>query len=312
MYLQQLITFCRVVESGSLTRAGELLNLSQPAVTRQVAALEAEYHSTLLERQGRSLRLTPAGQVVYSHARRILTVLEQSKEAVAALAHPERGQVSIACVTTVGLFTLPALLRSFSEQYPDVRFRIWSGRINGVMDHVLEGEADLGLVTMPVTHPRLDSVPLFRDPVVLVAAPDLAQRLPQPLPLEQLAELEMITYQAPSRFRTVIEAHLEEAGVYPRVAMEFDSHEAVKTMVQLGYGVALVPESAVLDVLESGRLVTLQVQGLPQFARTTSMVLKRDAVGRSPAAANFIRLVLERYGGADLPHVAPPEPEPGA
>lgn len=297
MLLQQLITFSRVVEAGSLTRAGELLNLSQPAVTRQIAALEEEFGGPLLERHGRTLKLTPAGNVVLRHARRVIQALAQCREEVVGLAHPARGEVSIAAVTTVGLFTLPALLRSFSGQYPDVRFRIWSGRINGVLDHVLEGDADLGLVTMPVTHARIDSIPLFADPVVLVAAPDLAGSLPDPLPLARLAELQMISYQAPSRFRTVVEAHLEEAGLYPEVTMEFDSHEAVKTMVEMGYGVAMVPRSAVMGELEAGRLVTLQVEGLPEISRTTCMLLRREAPARTPAAANFIKLVLAAYAG---------------
>lgn len=301
MILQQLITFCRVVEAGSFTRAGELLNLSQPAVTRQVAALEAEFGTVLLERQGRSLHLTPAGQVVYHHARRAAAVVEACRAEVAMLAHPDRGHISVAAVTTTGLFTLPALMAEFNARFPHVRFHVWSGRVAGVMDRVLEGESDLGLITTPVTHPRLDAVPLFRDRVILVAAPPVAAPLAQPLPLEQLAELEMISYQAPSRFRTLVEAALEQVGVYPQVAMEFDSHEAVKTMVLLGYGVAMVPESAVSAELAAGQLVEVQVQGLPEIARTTCMLLRRDGGSRSPAVANFIKLVLDRYTGRRQP-----------
>ncbi len=301
MLLQQLITFCRVVETGSFTRAGELLNLSQPAVTRQVAALEDEFGGQLLERQGRSLHLTPSGQVVYHHARQAAAVVEACRAQVAMLSHPDRGHVHVACVTTTGLFTLPSLMAQFNAQYPAARFHVWSGRVADVMDRVLEGESDLGLVTMPVTHPRLDSLPLFRDRVILVAAPHVAQDLPNPIPLEVLAELEMIGYQAPSRFRTLVEATLEQVGVYPQVAMEFDSHEAVKTMVVLGYGAAMVPESAVSAELRSGALVELQVQTLPEIARTTCMLLRRDGGARGPAVTNFIRLVLDHYTGKAAP-----------
>lgn len=295
--LQHLLTFCRVVESGSFTRAGELLNLSQPAVTRQVAALEAEIGQPLLDRQGRHFHLTPAGEVVYEQGRRVVGILEQLRNEVAHLSDPNQGQVSIACVTTTGLFTLPTLLTEFSKEYPDVRFRVWSGRIPGVIDRVLNGEADLGLVTMPVSHSRLDSIPLFQEPVILVAAPGLAERLPKPLKPEHLAELDMILYQSPSRFRTVVEAHLEAAGVVPRVAMEFDNHEAVTTMVVLGYGVAMVPLAAVVEELESGQLVELQVENLPPLQRTTCLILRRDQPTRPQAAGNFINLVLDRYSG---------------
>lgn len=295
MLLQQLVTFARVVELGSFTRAGELLNLSQPAVTRQVAALEVEFGVQLLERAGRRVAPTPAGQVLYGHARRIAALVERARLDVLSLSHPERGQVSVATVTTVGLFTLPSLLAEFRRRYPQVRVQVWSGRTDGVLDRLLDGNADVGLLSAPIAHPRLDCMPLFEDPVVLVAAPEVAESLPSPLPLEQIAELDMILYQSPSRFRTLVEAALEEAGAYPQVAMEFDSHEAVTTAALGGYGVALVPNEAVQDELADGRLVRIQVAGLPEINRTTCLVRRRNGP-ELPAVANFVRLTLERYG----------------
>ncbi|MFO7171354.1 MAG: LysR family transcriptional regulator [Bacillota bacterium] len=300
MLLQHLLTFCRVVEAGSFTRAGELLNLSQPAVTRQVAALEAEVGQPLLDRQARHLHLTPAGEVVYREGRRVVAILEKLREEVARLSDPDQGQVSVACVTTTGLFTLPSLLKEFSRRYPGVRFRVWSGRIPGVIDRVLDGEADLGLVTMPVSHTRLECIPLYEEPIIPVAAPEFAATLPRPLEVRHLSELDMILYQAPSRFRTIVEAHLEAAGVVPRVTMEFDNHEAVTTMAKLGYGVAMVPMAAVAEELAEGSLVQLEVVGLPPLKRTTSLILRKEDQARSRAAQNFINLILEKYGGQAL------------
>lgn len=295
MLLQQLITFARVVELGSFTRAGELLNLSQPAVTRQVAALEREFGAPLVQRAGRKIAVTPAGQVVYSYARRVASLVERARVDVLALSHPERGQVSVAAVTTVGLFTLPGILDEFRRRYPLVRIRVWSGRTDGVLDRLLDGNADVGLLSAPIAHPRLECIPLFDDPVVLVAAPELARALPDPLPLEALAEVDMILYQSPSRFRTLVEAWLEQAGAYPRIAMEFDSHEAVRAAALAGYGVAVVPYEAVQEEIAAGRLVRLRVTGLPEINRSTCLVRRRGAAD-PPAVENFVRLVLERYG----------------
>ncbi|MFN8556075.1 MAG: LysR family transcriptional regulator [Dehalococcoidia bacterium] len=239
MLLQQLETFARVVELGSFTRAGELLSLSQPAVTRQIAALEREFGAPLVERSGRGIAVTPAGQVVYGAARRVAAQVERARVDVSSLSHPERGVVSVAAVTTVGLFTLPTLLAEFRERYPQVRFQVWSGRTDGVLNRVLDGNADVALLSAPIAHPRLDCTSLFDDPVVLVAAPVVARALPQPLPLERLADLDMILYQSPSRFRTLVEAALDAAGAYPHIAMEFDSHEAVRAAAVAGYGVAM-------------------------------------------------------------------------
>ena len=294
MLLQQLLTFARVVELGSFTRAGELLNLSQPAVTRQVAALEREFGTPLIERSGRRVSATPAGQIVYGHARRIAALAERARVDVLSLSHPERGQVSVAAVTTVGLFTLPGLLTEFRQRYPHVRFQVWSGRTDGVLDRLLEGHADVGLLSAPIAHPRLECIPLFDDPVVLVAAPSVARTLPSPLSLEDLTELDMILYQAPSRFRTLVEAALEQAGAYPRIAMEFDSHEAVRAAALGGHGVAVVPLEAVQADIAAGALARLHIGGLPPIHRVTCLVQRRGAAAL-PAVANFVRLTLERY-----------------
>lgn len=311
MLLQQLITFSRVAEERSYTRAAELLNLSQPAVTRQVAALEAELGALLTEGAGRGFRLTPAGDVVFRYAREVVALVDRCHEEVRALSDPERGQVSVACVTTVGLFTLPSLIVDYRRRYPDVHIRVWSGRLDGVLDRLLNGTADLGLTSSPVLHPRLMSLALFEDPVIPVAAASVAKTLPDPMPVALLTELDMILYEAPSRFRTLVDAAFAQVGVYPRISMEFDSHEAVRTAVSLGYGVALVPQEAVTAELESGALVRLRVEGLPTISRTTSLVLRRHDPGRLPAVINFLRLTLSRYREASEPSASPPDDSAG-
>jgi DNA-binding transcriptional LysR family regulator len=292
--LEQMATFSRVVEEGSFTRAGELLNLSQPAVTRQVAALEREMGVPLIERAGRKLVVTPAGQIVHQHAAAIAALVERARSEVASVAHPEEGQVSVAAVTTVGLSTLPSVLAEFRERYPRVRFRLLSSRTDSVLERVLAGHADIGFVSAVVAHPRLVSVPLFEDPVVMVAAPDIAKGLGNPLPLEQLAELDMILYEAPSRFRTLVDAALEQAGAYANVAMEYDSHEAVRSAALASWGVAMMPLEGVQSEIADGRLVRLRVDGLPDIQRTICLVRRRGAP-ELPAVENFVRLVLDRY-----------------
>ena len=304
--MQHLITFARVVELGSFTRAGDLLSLSQPAVTRQVAALEQEFGVPLIERGGRGIAVTPAGQLVYTYARRIMSQLERVKLDILSLSHPERGQVSVAAVTTVGLFTLPQLLAEFRRRYPLVRFQVWSGRTNGVLDRLLEGNADVGLLSAPIEHPRLECIRLFDDPVVLVAAPSVARVLPDPLPLEGLAGLDMILYEAPSRFRTLVDASLEQAGAYVHIAMEFDSHEAVRSAALAGYGVGVVPFEAVQQEISAGTLVRLRVAGLPEITRTTCLVQRRGT-SPLPAVDNFVKLTLERHRQTGEPNQPNPD-----
>ncbi|HEY8346931.1 MAG TPA: LysR family transcriptional regulator [Symbiobacteriaceae bacterium] len=296
MILQHLITFCRVVETGGFSKAGELVGLSQPAVTRQVAALEAELGTPLLDRSTRQFRLTPAGELVYQRARRIAAMVTELKGEVEDLIQRGQGRVTIGAVTTVGLNLLPPVLREFTKRYPQVRVLVKAGRTADTLERVLSGELDMAIMTSPVSHPRLECIPLQRDPVVLVCSPEVKKRLPDPLPLDQLSQVEMISFQAPSRFRTFVDSVLEQYGVYPNVTMEFDSHEAVRLMVELGFGVAMVPRSAVRQDLETGRLVPLTVDGLGEIVRTTSLLLPKGEERRHAAAQKLLELILEYFG----------------
>ncbi|MGE5676059.1 MAG: LysR family transcriptional regulator [Mycobacterium leprae] len=298
MILQHLITFCRVVETGGFSRAGELVGLSQPAVTRQVAALEADLGAPLLDRSSRQFRLTPIGERVYEQAKRVVGDVTTLRESVSDTLSHERGRVTVGAVTTVGLKVLPPILREYTRRYPSVRVQVKAGRTADTLEKVLQGEIDMAIMTAPVSHPRLSCIPLRVDPVVLVCSPERKSSLPNPLPLAELGQLDMISFQAPSRFRTYVDSMLEQYGVYPNVTMEFDSHEAVTLMVEQGFGVAMVPQSAVQDDLDNGRLVQLQVDGLGEIARTTSLLVPRERATRTVAAENLAQLVLEHFRGS--------------
>ncbi|HEY3368636.1 MAG TPA: LysR family transcriptional regulator [Symbiobacteriaceae bacterium] len=302
MILQHLITFCRVVETGGFSRAGELVGLSQPAVTRQVAALEADLGAPLLDRSSRQFRLTPAGERVFERARRLVAEVGELRESVQDVINHERGRVTIGAVTTVALDVLPPILSEYTRLYPAVRVLVKAGRTADTLERVLQGEIDMAVMTAPVAHARLYSIPLQKDPVVLVCSPERRQSLPDPLPLDELSAVDMISFQTPSRFRTYVDSILEQYGVYPNVTMEFDSHEAVKMMVELGFGVALVPRSAVQDDLDNGRLVQLTVAGLGEISRTTSLLVPRETTGRHPAAENLLRLILAHFQVSPEPY----------
>lgn len=296
MILQHLITFSRVVETGGFARAGALVGLSQPAVTRQVAALEADLGTALLDRSSRQFHLTPAGEMVYERARRLAQSVAELKEAVEDLTHPERGRIAIGAVTTVGLGLLPPILSEFTRQYPGVRLQVKAGRTQDTLVRLLEGEIEMAVVPTPITHPRLRSIPLRKDRVVLVCAPEKRGSLPDPLPLEMLGQIDMISFQAPSRFRTFVDAILEQHGVYPNVTMEFDSHEAVRMMVEAGFGVAMLPQSAVEQDLAEGRVVEVKVEGLSVIARNTCLVLRVETDAWPPAAHQLCKMILEHFG----------------
>jgi DNA-binding transcriptional LysR family regulator len=191
------------------------------------------------------------------------------------------------------MFTLPDLLAEYARQNPRVKINVKTGNNLETVTMLLHGEVDLGITTTPQVHERLESHALFEDPLLVVASPEFACGLPAEVTLEALAPLPMIAYVRGARFRTTTDLLLEQAGISPNVIMEFDNHETIKTMVRLGFGVAVEPASAVAPDLEAGRLLSLRVAGLPGSSRTTSLVLRRDEL-RPPAVEAFIRLLRGR------------------
>ncbi|HYF92222.1 MAG TPA: LysR family transcriptional regulator [Symbiobacteriaceae bacterium] len=292
--MQHLITFCKVVEEGSFTRAAQALNLTQPSVTKQIGALEDHLQISLFTRQGKQTHLTPAGELVYEYARQIHHLVSQCEGAVGELRSPGAGHITIGCVHTIGMFTLPDMLAEYARQNPRVKINVKTGNNIETVTMLLHGEVDLGITTTPQVHERLESHALFEDPLLVVANPEYAKDLPAELSLEDLARQPMIAYVRGARFRITTDLLLEQVGISPNVVMEFDNHEAIKTMVRLGFGVALEPQSAVRTDLESGDLQVLRVAGLPGSSRTTSLVLRRDEL-RPPAVEAFIRLLEARW-----------------
>lgn len=294
MLLQQLVTFCTVVDENGFTRAAEVLSISQPAVSKQVQALEQQLRTTLLHRSGRRLSLTPAGEIVYSYARRIVHTVEELHGALDHLAVPGYGRLSIGSVSTVALFTLPRLLGSFANQHPLVTVHVRTGTVNSVLRMVLRNEIDAGLVTVPLHHELIRTVPLFRDRIVLVASPDTVWARDKVVSRERFSRMPMIAYERNSNFRGYVDASFEAAGLTPDIIMEFDSHEAVKAMVLAGFGVAMEPLSAVAEELKEGTLVELKVDGLGDLGRITSLILRRDRQYSPPVYA-FVDLVRSMF-----------------
>lgn len=295
MLLQHLLTFCKVVETGSFTRAAQALNLSQPSVTKHVGSLEGYLSVHLLDREGKRVHLTPSGELVYNYAKRIQQAVTECTAAVQSLRNPEAGTVTVGCVHTIGLYTLPDLLADFAREHPHVRLMVKTARMQETLSLLLQHEIDIGLVTAPVAHERVACIPLFEDPVMVVGAPEPRFPMPAAVTPEDLSRLPIIGYQRGTRYRSFLDAAMEGLGIHPNVLMEFDSHEAAKTMAALGLGLAVVPASTVRRDLQEAKLIEVPVQGLPPISRTTALILRAE--GRlAPAAQNLARFIARRFG----------------
>ncbi|MCG0238427.1 MAG: LysR family transcriptional regulator [Firmicutes bacterium] len=290
--LRLLETFCAVVEAGSLNRAAEALHLSQPAVTKQIRALEAELGVTLLVRGRQGVTLTPVGRRIHALARRAVAAAEACRRAAREWQEPGSTGVVVGAGLTLTLFTLPPVIAAFRRQFPGTRVEVRTGTSQETLARLLAYEVDLAFVTSPVSHPEVRTQVLFTDPLVLAAAPPAPAGEIHPVRVRDLQGRTLISFRRGSGLRQYLDQVLEARGVRPEVVMEFDSIEAIKTMVALDLGVALLPWSAVRADAEAGRIVAYPLADWPDAGRQISMIWRRDAY-RPPTVRAFQTLARQ-------------------
>ncbi len=288
---KQLKIFKTIVEVGSFTRAGARLNLSQPAISQHIRALEEHLGVPVLLRVGKRARPTPAGEVLLHCAEQVLDKIEDAERLLAEQGVGGGGVVRIGGADAACQHLLPAVVKEFLGQFPRVHLQLAGGHTTTTLARVLGGELDLGLVTMPVETDRIRVTEIGRDELVATVRPDHAWADRRRVQAADFADEPLILYDRDSRMTETLLQFLLEEGVFPRVTMEVDQIAVVKELVRLGLGVAVLPAWAVRPEVELGwlRAVAVGAQGL-----TRTWCLAALDNGTQPAALKaLVRLCVE-------------------
>lgn len=300
MELYQLESFEAVIAHRSFTRAAEALHLSQPAVTRQIRALEEEMRTPLFDRLGRSVQMTAAGEALHRYAEAILRLTQEARHAVADIETGTAGRLAVGASSTLATYVLPPLLRRFRVSHPRVEIAIHTGPSAQVLEIVRAGEADIGLVTGAVQD-RVLAASVLADYATCVVVPPghpLAAR--GSVRVGELAGSPLILMEAGTNLRTYVDRLLSAAGVEEQVSMELDNVEAIKRMIEAELGLSLLPEVSVRAEVAAGRLVALPLAAVPRAHRRIAFVHRRDKY-LSAALRAFIRLLESEVPPADPP-----------
>jgi len=290
MDLYQLRGFYEIAREQSFTRAADKLFLTQPAISLQLKALEEELGEVLLERSRKRIRLTPAGEILFQHAQELFARLESARDEIAALQNVLRGRLVVGTSDTNCTYILPELLQAFREQFPNVELDIRNRMSPEVVHLVLENEVDFGLVTLPVRHRDLISRKLFERRDVLICPPDHPLGSRKYVRLEEVAEGPLLALERGSTSRQLMDEAFRQAGLVPLVAMNLGAVEVIKRFVEIGLGIALVPQVTVREEVPQGRLAAVRVRGLGP--RAIGLVEHRGR-RRSPAAKTFLEMLRE-------------------
>lgn len=293
MELRQLRYFVAVARHRNFTRAAEELNLAQPALSQQIAALEKNLDVLLLERKP-SVRLTDAGVQLLAFAHRILAEVQAATEEMGAFAGGLKGRVVVGTNQSLAETTLPGLLSSFHREHPGIEIALREGLAKAMVEGLSSGEFDVVLGDVGRAAERLDRfmrlTPLRQEEVGLAVAAShrLAER--SAVRFSELRDEPFVIFPHGSVMTDLLLTQSRLAGFEPRVAFESTDNLAVRALVAEGLGVTLLPRS--LLAVPGPRLAWVSFAPEP-LQRTVSLVHRRGGLG--PSLRRFVAFLLQHY-----------------
>jgi DNA-binding transcriptional LysR family regulator len=269
MELQQLHYFRAVARLEHVTRAADELAMTQPALSRAIARLEAELGVPLFERVGRTVRLTRYGAVFLHRAERALAELGEGRRELADMAGGERGTIALGFLRSFGAELVPRLVKRFAARHSGVQFIFSQSNRTGLVQQVESGEIDLCITSGPPP-PRLAWQPLFDQEMVLIVAREhrLAHR--RSVRMRELAGDRFVSFKPGHALRELIDDLCRAAGFVPTIGFEGDESSSVRGFVAAGFGVGIVPAGGSM-----AGLVALRVSE-PHARRTIGIAWRED------------------------------------
>ena len=235
MDLRQLQGFVQVAELGSFTRASRLLGVAQPALSRQVRALETELHQTLFTRTGRGVTLTEPGKRLLAHGRGILQQVERARLDLEEHRGAPVGHLAVGLPPSVGRVLTAPLVVAFRARFPQATLTVVEGLSAYVLEWLLQGRVDVAVVYQAPPDPAIDRLPVFDEPLYLVSARSGRRGSAAVGPAVSLAEVaarELVIPSRPHSLRMQLETVLAAAGLKPRIGVEIESVPAILDLVQ--------------------------------------------------------------------------------
>jgi len=300
--IKQIEAFVEVVRCGTVSRAAEVLGVTQPALTARLHALERELEQVLFVRSGRGVRLTDAGRVFLPHAERALTALADGRSAISDLTTGRAGKLVIGATGSVSSYVLPKVLKRFRSEHPRVELTVKTGHSEHVLEMVRTDLVELAIIR-ELRFDDVDVIPLYEDELMLVTHPShpFAQR--GAVRLADVVAEGLVVFDRVSSYYELTQALFVGAGVPPRMIMELDNFEAAKKMLEEGLGVALLPTVAVARELELGQLASVPIVDAGPVHRRMVVIRRSDSGPPGGIAQAFLDLLLEMVGTAPKPGI---------
>jgi len=285
MDFDQLETFLEVARLSSFSRAAEKRFRTQPAISSQIRSLEEEVGARLLDRSGGKVSVTAPGKLFVRFAEELLESRKAMLTAVAETERVPRGEIVVGANEGTCLHILPEVFAEFKKQYPDVNIGINRADYAKILESVIDNSVDFGVVSLPVSDPRLTVVLIHRDELVIIVPPRHSLAKVKSATLAEAASFPLIVPKA-GHTRDALESLFFERKLKPRYTMELDSSELLKRFVAADAGLGFIARSNVLEDVRANALVAIPISDAT-VRRDLALVFRKDKA-LSRAALAFI------------------------
>jgi len=259
--ISQLETLLTISKTLSFRKAGELLNLTQPAVSAQIKSLEDEFSAVLVDRN-HPVALTDRGKVFLEHAEQILAIVEQLKQKLSDLNHIPQGHIVLGTTTSIAIQILPRVLSYFQNQFPLIKTSILSMSSAQVLSQVENGSIDVGIGYLSDRSPQVETSVLYYDTFEFVVSPRHHLASVPRATIGMLKDIPLILLSPDTLGRRFVDRIFRENSIQPNIVMELGSSEEVKRMVELNLGAAIISKLSITSELRLGTLKMIPVNEL--------------------------------------------------
>jgi len=291
MQIESLKVFCDLAETESFTKAAQINEVTQSAVSQQISSLERQFKSLLIERSKKKFRLTREGQVLYDFSKQIIQTYDGLQSKLQEIKDIVSGTIRVTTIYSIGLHDLPPYIKKFLRLYPTVNVHVEYRRANQVYEDVLSNVVDLGLVAYPTKDTKLEIVPLRKDPLVFICHPNHPLAKHKTMKLKTISGQKFIGFEPDIPTRKALDKILKDNGVDVQNVMEFDNVETVKRAVEIDAGISIVPQGTITQEVAKQTLVQIPFDDA-DLHRPLAAIYKKNKV-LSPAMKQFLAILKE-------------------
>ena len=291
MDLRQLEIVRAIAETGSFTGAGARLHVSQSAISRQILLLEDEFHERLFVRLGRRVQITAAGEALLQLSHRVFNDIHDTSASITDKQKVLSGPLNLVGGMTVCLYVFPLLLKEFRKHHPHVDIRIATGGQQRLLRRLRTRRADLALLTLPVDDAAFTSVPVMREELMLLMPAGHPLSSKESVGVEALVGQPFVIFEQGSNTRRTLDEFFVREQIKPNIVAETENIEIIKSMVDSGLGISIVPLQSVERETRGGSLKVAHIRA-QQLVRETGWVYRSDE--RVPRVVQEMMATLTR------------------